>query len=229
MLLSCRGFRSGLVLDLHVRTTIVGSYSVISEAAIQIGSDVLQIHSSGMVLMNGISNSDSVAELGGFKVSRKGSCGSRRNVACTEVKIFLTNDDMIVFKAFQGQGMIFVDVVGSMENFEESRGLMGKFGTGERIARDGVSTFKWQEPYGKEWQVRSSEPQLFQKAQHPQFPEKCLDSPALAKRRRLGSVRTSQEEAEKACAGVREDELKDCIYDVIATDNIDIADAYLTI
>ena len=75
-------------------------------------------------------------------------------------------------------------------------------------------------------QFPCSEPKLFQnKDRFPQFPAQCnLPDPKAAqeKRQLLGSV-VSQEEAEQACAHWNEDERKNCISDVLATNDLELA------
>ena len=76
-----------------------------------------------------------------------------------------------------------------------------------------------------------SEPKLFQVANRsPQYPEKCRLPKKLTAaeqrnlRRRLGEAIT-REEAEKACDSWIPEEKEDCIYDVMATNDLELAQA----
>eukprot|EP00980_Cylindrotheca_fusiformis_P000729 scaffold173_cov88-Cylindrotheca_fusiformis.AAC.1 len=69
---------------------------------------------------------------------------------------------------------------------------------------------------------------LFHNVSYPQYPEKCIDPEARAmKRRRLGESSITDEQAEAACASI-EDALdrKDCIYDVLVTQDLTMVGAY---
>jgi len=75
--------------------------------------------------------------------------------------------------------------------------------------------------------VTDTEEKLFRTARAPQYPEQCiLPSPeSQTKRRRLGDNGVSKDEAEKACAQ-KEGQLKQaCIFDVLATNDVDVAGA----
>ena len=122
----------------------------------------------------------------------------------------------------------------NLETFGESVGLMGDFETSELLARDGMTTLE-DDPiaFGQEWQVLDTESNLFQQTlAEPQYPHKCLlpdpTTKALGRRgRRLGGQTISHETAMEACAHYHHDgdvEMqKNCIYDVIATGDIELA------
>lgn len=112
------------------------------------------------------------------------------------------------------------------------QGLMGTYEHGVMLGRDGVTSFSDPDLYGLEWQVRSEEPKLFQSTQGGiQYPDLCVipDAAALQadQQRRLlleGSV--SHELAEIACSHVHAADKKDCMSDVIATNDVETADLY---
>ena len=117
--------------------------------------------------------------------------------------------------------------------FNGTLGLMGEYPHGKMVGRDGKSTFDEGEEtdaFGLEWQVLKNEPMLFHTAvgavQHPQ---ECvmpsLDASAGRQlRRRLGQSLITREAAEMAC-GHTEDKF-DCTYDVLASNDLDMAGAY---
>ena len=70
---------------------------------------------------------------------------------------------------------------------------------------------------------------LFRKTARPQFPAKCIqpEDPQGQRRRRLAESGIKMEEAEAACAKLENPlDRKDCVYDIIATQDLDIAGAY---
>lgn len=72
-----------------------------------------------------------------------------------------------------------------------------------------------------------SEPMLFvNQDRHPQYPEKCVlpDAAAKDQRRRLGGS-ISQEAAEMACSRWSSEAKSRCIYDVMATGDLELAEA----
>jgi len=77
--------------------------------------------------------------------------------------------------------------------------------------------------------VLKSEPSLYQAIRFPQHPEACIapKDPTVAKdnRRRLGEVAVTQAEAEAACAHWAEEQKDLCIFDVVAVDDLEIAQA----
>ena len=73
-----------------------------------------------------------------------------------------------------------------------------------------------------------SDPKLFQVADRPpQFPSKCRlpsDAPSVSEARRLGGT-ISRVEAEKACEDWTGEEKEGCIYDLVATGDLELASA----
>ena len=84
--------------------------------------------------------------------------------------------------------------------------------------------------FGKEWQVGFDEPALFHTIEGVQFPEECampdVETSSAKKRRRLGESMISQEDAAVACAHAHADEFDVCIFDVLATNDRELAGAY---
>ena len=106
---------------------------------------------------------------------------------------------------------------------------MGDYYSGKTLARDGQTVMDDYAAMGEEWQVLPSEPRLFHELSHPQFPEKCLEpeDPRGERRRRLEESSITMEQAEEACKTL-EDPLarKDCVYDILATQDIDMVGAF---
>ena len=74
--------------------------------------------------------------------------------------------------------------------------------------------------------VQESEPKLFQKLVSPQHPDKC-QMPLTVERRRLEEVAMNEDWARDACSHVVDGEdLMDCIYDVVMTGDVEMAQDY---
>merc|ERR1712176_873265 len=106
------------------------------------------------------------------------------------------------------------------EVFRGSFGLLGDWATGKKMARDGKMEHEDATAFALEWQVRDTEPMLFNEARFPQYPKQCIP-PAKMMGNRLG-MKAAEEVAKKACAHWKSD-IEDCIFDVIATRNIEVA------
>ncbi|CAB9520608.1 expressed unknown protein [Seminavis robusta] len=112
--------------------------------------------------------------------------------------------------------------------FKEVTGLMGNL-QGRMLARDGMTSLH-DDPIemGLEWQVHEDEAMLFQTARYPQFPQKCILPEITQEKeaRRLGEGVTEQE-AEIACAHLQQDAraFANCVYDVTATNDLELAQA----
>ena len=121
--------------------------------------------------------------------------------------------------------------VKAVSGFQGTRGLMGSYPSGTKYARDGVTVMEDTDAFGKEWQVLESEPMVFRsrgKVHRPQA--ECLmpEVPSMSerKKRRLGESLLSEEDALSACENAHEENLDNCIYDVLATNDKDTAGAY---
>lgn len=117
----------------------------------------------------------------------------------------------------------------SEEAFGNTVGILGNFKTGETLSRDGVTVLDDFTELGQEWQVMPSDGHLFRETSHPQFPDTCLepDDPRGDRMRRLDESSVTEEQAEAACAQLKDEfDRKDCIYDILATQDMDMAGAY---
>jgi hypothetical protein len=213
-------FADGLGLRLHVRTTRVAYFSYIQEVALQIGEDVLQFNND---VENFLINGKVVEEqrrwhetlLAGYTVRRDKKAISVRLDKSAKAKI-----DFIVRK--NGFPAVVVDGADT-DLFKCSLGLLGEWSTGKKIARDGMTDMDDPDAtdFALEWQVRDTEPMLFQEARLPQFPTTCTP-PKKMMGNRLGRSHM-EKEAEKACAHWKEDK-EDCIFDCIATRSVLVAE-----
>lgn len=115
----------------------------------------------------------------------------------------------------------------SRDNFDSSYGMMGRFVDGALVSRDGNTLMSDDlNAFGQEWQVLPSEPQLFQ-APSPFLGQACVPSTLKKTGRRLGEASIQKEAAEMACAQYDDETKKDmCIFDVIAMEDLDVADVH---
>ena len=129
----------------------------------------------------------------------------------------------IVFKTFKDWVSVKVDR-GLKMHFADSSGLLGSFLTGEKMARDGVTVLDDPIAFGNEWQVLDSEPMLFESARSPQYPAECkLPLMTEQTQRRLGET-LAYEAAAKACSHW-ENKQDQCIFDVMASGDLEVAEA----
>eukprot|EP00980_Cylindrotheca_fusiformis_P017454 scaffold5439_cov132-Cylindrotheca_fusiformis.AAC.13 len=248
-------FADGLGLEVQIRTKLVKFWSFIQNAAIRIGEDTLEMQGSPDLSVNKGNNhywinsvyQGQVTTLGGFPVKAKyaGKHKKRRwfyskygggNKISRSFEIDLSSK-------FPGQKII----IGSFKEFVrvdfhnahstafgKSAGILGDFATGKTLARDGITELNDYTMLGHEWQVLPEDGMLFHNVSRPQFPEKCIDPEARAakrrrrrRRRRLGESSITDEQAEAACAPIADIlDRKDCIYDVLVTQDISMVGAY---
>jgi hypothetical protein len=225
-------FALGKGLDLHVRTAhmLNGAYSFVSNAALRIGDDVLEVASDGSYFINGMNNFDLPKMVGGFAVSKSSEqfCKGKEGDKCSQVITFsvsLVDNDSIRIRV--ASNMIHVDVKGSDKSFNGSSGLMGTYPSEHhgKIARDGQTYLSDPNIFAQEWQVLSHEPKLFHESRYPQHPQLCIPAvqPSNVERRLQGNDDEARLLAEEACAHVEGPEWEFCIFDVMATGDYGMA------
>jgi hypothetical protein len=214
-------FESGKGLDVHIRTSIRRDFSYISSAVLRIGEDVLEVRSQGVYFLNGVASADLPSEFSGFEFF---------HTQPTELQhvfeVHLFGQQRIKLKTYKD----FVSVAfeqANKERFGDSVGLMGNF-EGIMLARDGTTVIEDPNAFGQEWQVLPTESKFFQEDRLPQHPQTCSLPSAEATnqiRRRLSEASAAlAEAAEVACAQWGEGK-EMCVYDVIATGDLDMAQA----
>jgi hypothetical protein len=227
-------FADGLGLDVQIRTKLIRFWSYIKQAAIRIGDDILEIQ--GTVDKNdpnvyywvNFEPQAPLTTIGGFpvKLTAKKTSTKKR-----WFEIDLSSKYPGV-KIVLGSWLEFVRVDfvnASEEAFGNTEGMLGHFQTGFTLARDGFSILDDYTELGEEWQVLPSDNMLFHDTVEPQFPQKCIEpeDPMGQRRRRLGEESVTLEQAEKACASLKSElDRKDCVYDILATQDLDMVGAY---
>lgn len=213
-------FLNSSALEINVRAKVRSEYSYIETAVVKLGEETFEAGSFGDYALNYVSGAEMPASISGFPITHT-QLSKKTHV----FEIHVTSEEKIVIKTFKDMVSVKIDSADRMR-FHGSLGMMGDFETGAMLARDGITVIEDPNAFGAEWQVRSDEPLLFQTKEYPQHPEKCvMPDPAKKSERRLGEG-ISREAAEAACAKWRSEETKDaCIYDVIATGDLDLAEA----
>jgi hypothetical protein len=220
VLIHTEAFESGLGLDVHIRTKIRRDFSYISSAVLRMGKDVLEVGSKGVYFLNGVAGADLPSEFSGFAFSHTQPLDQQH-----VFEVHLGGQERIKLKTYKD----FVSVLVEQGNFKHlggSIGLMGDFDNGNMLARDGTTVLEDPIAFGQEWQVLDTEPTLFQSLRFPQHPFECtFPSPDVTKklRRRLSESSYLEEAAEVACAHWGEDK-DDCVYDVLATGDLGMAE-----
>ena len=208
-------------------TKLLYEYSYIEGVAIKIGDKILEVSSYGDYLLNGIVGADMPNKLSDSVVNYYKHSNHEHIFQVILSEQYNTTIEVSSFKS-----MLSIKFMNATEvHFGKSAGLMGEFGTGKKYARDGVTVLKDMDMFGQEWQVLDSEPKLFETTNRaPQHPQKCLmpevsiDVQSTLRGRRLGESIT-KEAAQKVCADWKEDERDACIFDVIATGDLEMAQA----
>ena len=224
-------FADGLGLDIQIRTKLVRYWSYIKSVAIKIGHDVLEIEGSpdaddadAHYWINFESQGE-LESIAGFPVTQKLPSTYKRRYTIDLSSAYPGKSIVIeLYKEF-----VRVRFNGDMETFGNTVGLMGNYLTGETLARDGTTVLNDFTEFGDEWQVLPSEPKLFHEASKPQFPELCIkpEDPRGERKRRLSESSISIEQAEDACASLKDPlSIKDCVYDVLATQDMDMVGAF---
>jgi hypothetical protein len=220
------GFANGLGMHIHGRTKIHHDWSAFESAAIMIGDDILEVHGQNEQWING-ADIEYPAFIGGYSVTMQQPAKHVRRFI-----VHLGDGERVFIKTFKD--ILYIEVEGSRtRDFAGADGMLGSFETGHMMGRDRQSMITDPNAFGMEWQVRETDPQLFHLVDGPQYPESCRmpEHPKTASinrlRRNLKKTKTiSQEDAKKACANAVAAHYDDCIADVIATRDLDMADAY---
>ncbi len=218
--LQSKEFESGLDLDVHIRTHKRLDMSYISNAALRIGTDVLEVESKGVYHLNGVAGADLPIEFGGFQFLHTQPTDKQH-----VFEIHLGGRERIKLKTYKDFVSVLVEQ-GEDKHFANSVGLMGDFATGRMFARDGETVIEDANAFGQEWQVLDTEASLFQEARFPQHPTVCTMPPPMQAsqlRRRLLETSVADEvAAEKACAQWG-DGKDDCVFDVLTTGDLEMA------
>jgi hypothetical protein len=219
-------FADGKGLSVHIRTEIVHTWSYIKNAAIRIGDDILEVQGGAeenRYWFNKVYQGE-LTTIGGFAVQYSKASSKQRLF-----KIDLGDGEELKIGTYKE--FVRVDFKEpKMYLYENTVGLLADFNSGKKLARDGFNVIEDYNDFGQEWQVLPDGPKLFHEVAGPQLPHQTCVLPselhAEGKRRRLGEVAVTEIEAERACAKVPVRERDACVFDVLATDDLDMAGAF---
>jgi len=242
VMLSNPDFDNNKGMDVHVRTKIRFSWSYIESAILKIGQDTLEIMGGDMrrYWINGVfgsSGKEFPIKIGGYTVDyvKKARGPSKQRIYTVD----LGNGEKVILKTYKD--FVSVDLMASEDggSFAGSVGLMGSYATGDKLARDGETILSDPIAFGQEWQVLEAEPNLFHSLEGPQQPLQQCEMPAMRRlkgKKRLGQPEVFAEQpagvvithaaAEAACAHVPGEDRDVCIFDVLATNDVEMAGAY---
>lgn len=222
------GGQQGVDLDIHVRTTIRHMYSYIEASAVQIGGDVLEVGAYGDHAVNDVDGALSTSwnaqkTIGGYLVHY--TMISKKSY---RYDIVLSPHQNITLSSFKDLVAVHLDG-GNFKQYLDVATATGIMGTldGKLVGRDGVTDMSNNiNAHGQEWQVRDVDPKLFRTTREPQYPAKCiLPSLEATQRRRLGESRAEKDAAEAACSQFSGVEFDECVYDVMSTGDLEVAQA----
>lgn len=222
------GFADNLGMDIHIRNAPIKQWSYIDAAVLKIGHETLEVRGgentneyyvNGVLGNAAVENGELPETIAGYPVKFQWLSGGRRSFT-----VDLGNGETVVMKTFKW--FIRVNIkVKNPDNFKTAVGLMGTYPEGKKVARDGVTEITDYDQFGQEWQVQASEGMMFHAADGPQAPQQCV-MPVTTTQRRLAESSVTLEDAEIACAHVDPEDRDECIFDVLATEDKDMAGAY---
>jgi len=216
---------TGAALRVHVRTKILRSYSYVQGAAIQVGKEVFEVKPR-TYLLNGEVIRDLPENFAGYKMERLDSldwCEKRNCSDTSMMKIDLDGEGSIQVASYKG--FLYVQVAEQGEGFLNATGILGATGRGGQFARDGSRLFD-DIQFAEEWQVLDTEPKLFKVSRYPQHPVGCISPPENTVRRMIEAEGDLYRKANKACSFAEDADRDFCIFDVLATGDLEMAEPY---
>jgi hypothetical protein len=218
-------------MDVQIRTKLVRFWSYIKRAAVRIGDDIIEVegsHDEPEYWFNFRHNVE-VETVGGFPLTIiKGKTKYQKHRFEIDLSSKYPGQKIVIGLLKEFVKVEFVNA--SEEAFGNVVGILGDFKTGQTFGRDGVTELDDFIELGNEWQVMPVDHMMFHDVSDPQFPKHCIlpEDPRGDRRRRLEESSISIEEAEAACAKQLKDALdvKDCVYDILATQDMDMVGAF---
>ena len=226
--------------EIQIRTEIRDSWSFISAVALKIGHDVFEVHSDGLHFFNSkevdlLDHHHTLSEKYPITWSLKYSSKTSGKKA-QQFTVNLGTKGEIIIRLFDG--FVHLSITdASADDFGDSIGLMGSFANGKLVGRDGETAYDREDDlktdaFSMEWQVGNGDDDvtLFRDVgSGPQYPAMCK-MPAVKSSLEARRLATDDHEfvmkAEEACSGYHSSnaDMEDCLYDVLATGNLDMAE-----
>jgi len=247
-------FANALGMHIHIRTKIESWWSYIETVAVRIGENTLEvmggtesisywINGERMELANGRT------ALGDFAVEFDRISADKGRAA-----IDLGDGDAIIMTTYKHFVRVHLKAKNAA-HFEGSAGLMGTYPDGKLMARNMTTIFQDTDDFSQEWQILPKEPMLFHSSPFPDestgemvwnkirnlvgtedenvhrmqcaMPLKTrTGEDRVSTRRRLGESSVTKDDATLACANAPEHEKRNCVFDVLATNDLGIAGTY---
>ena len=145
MYLDAPDFGGGVGLTVHIRTTRRYEYSSITTVAVRVGESVMEVSGYGLYSLNGVIHAEMPGSLEGYKVTHEQVNKKRHNY----VVDLMDGGEAIQITSFRD--IVSVSIV-SASKMQNSKGLLGQFGTGTMLARDGKTVIADPVAFGNEWQ-----------------------------------------------------------------------------
>lgn len=216
-------------MRIHIRTKIVHWWSYVESAVVQIGEDTLEVKASasnekqywhnGKVGEEVVDSGMMPFTIGGYNVRFR-----VRSDTQWQFKIFLENKQEIILRAVKE--FLKVDILHhTKESFGSSTGLLGGYESWHLVGRNGT-VVKDTDDFGKEWQVHIDEPLLFHAMEEPQHPAPCSMPSTASANRRLTQATFDRDAAAQACYQAQNPDFEDCIADVMAVGDLDLAQVF---
>jgi hypothetical protein len=215
---------NGDSLDIHIRTQKTRAWSYIDTAAVRVGDDVLEVK-GGKDENRFWVNKQQQHDVDNILLSGRPVTFTQLTDKSRQFQIDIGSGASITIKTWNA--MVSVIINGNSGRFfRDSRGLMGAYPSGDKLARDNATEIHDLNVFGQEWQVLPTDPDLFHVIDGPHYPAKCEIPATSQMRRRLGESIVSKRDAELACARVNADDFDICVFDVMATNDKESAGAY---
>ena len=230
VLLDNPGFWNGLGMKIHIRTKIETWWSFIESAAIQIGKETLEVHGGMQHIRYRVNGARELFEVTNDATAMEAfPVHFRRiNPHQSQVRVDLGEGNAVSIETFKRFTRVNLNVHDA-HNFMRSVGLLGSFPEGTKLARDGITVLEDSNKFGQEWQVRPDEAIFYQDVNSGQSTSMCVmpeQRTKQEKRRRLGEATIQREAAAAACAHAKKEDYDSCIFDVMTTNDIEMAGSY---
>ena len=237
-------FLNGLGMKIHIRTQIETWWSYVSSSAIQVGDETLEIVGGDQeqwLFLNGKPNDPLedgkwyTGSLSGlfFRFKQTKLRAGTNREAHLYLEKGVDDSEKVFMKSFHEFVKVEMDAKES-KHYAGSFGLLGRFPDGKRVGRDGDTFIEDVNVFGQEWQVQPEEPKLFHSyegkgivpaGQMCAMPMETASKKQLRQRRLASGI--PMDAVEKACAHLDSaEERKACAYDVVATQDLNMASVW---
>ena len=157
---------------------------------------------------------------------RKRFSGSKGQI--TQYVLDLHGGRSVEIRANTRANMISVTMNGTWPN---TAGILGSADNARFMSRDGSHDLAgYWNTHAEEWQVNTSDRKIFLEDREPQFPHSCryevsrMKQKVLRRRRLMDkSDRITDDMARSACAHVKDEMKEFCIFDVLATEDVELS------